>query len=212
MKSKLKKLFFTSTILGILFICFSYFTVRKTSKPFITDNLAELNNCKAALVLGTVKSLSNGYPNLYFNYRIQAAAELYKSGKVKYLIVSGDNSRKDYNEPEDMMLALIALGVPKEAIIQDFAGLRTLDSIVRCKEIFGQNGFIIVSQKFHNERAVYIARKQGYTVQGFNAKDVNKRSGFKTNLREVFARVKLMLDTYILNTQPKYLGEKVELI
>lgn len=98
-------------------------------------------------------------PNTYFDNRIRAATDLYKSGKIQYIIVSGDNSTKDYNEPEDMQTALVQQGIPKDKIIPDHAGFRTLDSVIRAKEIFGQTQLVIISQKFHNERAVFLARK-----------------------------------------------------
>ncbi len=163
---------------------------------------------KTALLLGTGKTLSNGQPNAYFYNRIQAAADLYKSGKVKYIIVSGDNSQKNYNEPEDMQMALIEYGVPKDNIFLDFAGFRTLDSVVRAKEIFGQNQLIIVSQKFHNERAVFLAKQNGMQAFGYSAPDVNKYAGLKTNLREYLAKAKAYLDL-LLGVEPKFGGDKV---
>ncbi|WPC12004.1 YdcF family protein [Riemerella anatipestifer] len=145
-----------------------------------------------------------------FKYRIDAAAELYKNGKVQYFIVSGDNSRKDYNETEDMKLDLMAHGIPENHIYQDFAGFRTLDSVIRAEDIFGQKTFIIILQKFHNERAVYLARKNGLEAYGYNAQDVNAYAGFKTQLREYFARVKVFYDL-LLGVEPKYSGDKIEI-
>ena len=106
------------------------------------------------LLLGTGKFLKNGCKNLYFFNRIDATEQLYKSGKIQYILISGDNSTKNYSEPEDMQAELIKRGIPADKIVLDFAGFRTLDSVVRAKEIFGQNSFIIISQKFHNERAM----------------------------------------------------------
>ena len=103
--------------------------------------------------------LKNGNNNLYFDYRILAAVELYKAGKIKYILISGDNRKKDYNEPEEMKKALIQKGVPAKFIYLDYAGFRTLDSVVRAKEVFGQNQLTIISQRFHNERAIYLAEK-----------------------------------------------------
>ncbi|MDO5616815.1 MAG: ElyC/SanA/YdcF family protein, partial [Cruoricaptor ignavus] len=120
----------------------------------------------------------------------------------------GDNSQKHYNEPEDMMNELIARGVPRDKIYQDFAGFRTLDSVVRAKEIFGQKALIIVSQKFHNERAVFLARKNGIKAYGYNAKDVNKSAGFKTNVREKFARAKVFFD-FLFGVKPKFGGQEI---
>lgn len=165
---------------------------------------------KVGLLLGTSPKLRNGTNNLYFDYRIQAAADLYHSGKIKYLLISGDNRKKHYNEPEEMKKALMAKGVPEKAIYLDYAGFRTLDSVIRAKEIFGQNQLTIISQKFHNERAIYLAEQNGITAIGFNAKDVNVYSGFKTRTRELLARVKMFIDLTI-NKQPHFLGEKINI-
>lgn len=196
--------------LGIsaLFVWWTNFTIESSTEDNVTNNLSNLPNEKVGLVLGTSKTLANGQQNLYFTYRMDAAAELYKAGKVKYLIVSGDNSQKNYNEPEDMKLDLIKRGVPEDHIFEDFAGFRTLDSVVRAKDIFGQDSFIIISQQFHNERAVYLAQQNGINAYGYNAKDVNKSAGFKTNLREKFARAKVFIDHW-LDVEPKFGGQKI---
>lgn len=195
---------------GLLFTWWSNNKIEKDTAAFVTDDVGKLPNKKTGLVLGTSKTLSGGQKNPYFYYRIDAAEQLYKAGKVQYLIVSGDNSQKDYNEPEDMRNELVSRGIPEGKIFLDFAGFRTLDSVVRAKEIFGQNSFIVISQEFHNERAVFLARKNGIDAYGFNAKDVNKKAGFKTNLREYFARVKVFFD-FLLNVDPKFGGEKVSI-
>lgn len=124
------------------------------------------------------------------------------------MIVSGDNSKKDYNEPEDMQLTLIQYGIPQDRIFMDFAGFRTLDSVVRAKEIFGQQKLIIISQKFHNERAVFLARKNGIEAYGYNAPDVNKYAGLKTNTREYAAKAKVYWDL-LLGVKPKFGGDKI---
>ena len=209
----LKKILLIGLILTIgsaLFIWWANNTIKKDSKDFNTENLNKLPNEKVGLVLGTGKVLANGYPNLYFTYRINAAAELYQAGKVQYFIVSGDNSQKNYNEPEDMKLALMEKGIPENHIFEDFAGFRTLDSVVRAKEIFGQSSFIIISQKFHNERAIFLAQKNGIKAYGYNAKNVNAYAGFKTNLREKFARAKVFLDL-LTEKEPKFGGDKIQI-
>ncbi len=159
-------------------------------------------------MLGTIKILPNGRLNLYYKYRIEAAAELFKAGKVDFILVSGDNSRKDYDEPTTIKNDLITNGIPASKIFLDYAGFRTLDSVVRCKEIFGQKNITVISQPFHNERAVFIARKKGINAIGFNAKDVNARYGYKVQLRAKLARVKMMLDL-VFGKKPKYLGEEI---
>ncbi len=162
---------------------------------------------KVGLLLGTSPSLANGRSNLYFKSRMQAAAELYHAGKVAHLILSGDNGTKKYNEPEAMQQALIQLGVPKDKLTLDYAGFRTLDSVIRCEKIFGQDRFTIISQKWHNHRALFIANSRGLDAVAYNAPKVVNASRKATN-REYLARVKAVLDIYILGKEPKFLGKK----
>ncbi|MDR6921674.1 MULTISPECIES: vancomycin high temperature exclusion protein [Chryseobacterium] len=213
MKKIIKNIFKTFLLLlvaGIIFIAWANYSIRQESSKFVSYSIADVPPTKTALLLGTGKNLSNGMPNAYFYNRIQAAADLYKSGKIQYIIVSGDNSTKDYNEPEDMQLALVQNGVPQNRIYLDHAGFRTLDSVIRAKEIFGQTKLVIVSQKFHNERAVFLARKNGMEAFGYNAPDVNKYAGLKTNLREYLAKAKVYWDL-IFNVEPKFGGDRIEI-
>lgn len=173
------------------------------------DAVEGVPEAPVAVVLGAAPRLADGRVNLFFRPRLEAAARLFKAGKVKALIVSGDNGSKDYDEPTEMKRVLIELGVPEGRIVCDFAGFRTLDSMVRAKEVFGQSRFIVVSQRFHNERAVYLARASGIEAWGLNAKDVPVALSLKTFLREKLACVKAVLDVNVLHTQPKFLGEKV---
>ena len=169
------------------------------------DEMPDETDSRVALVFGCAKTV-NGNTNLFFKHRIEAAVELWKAGKVRGFIVSGDNSRDNYNEPEDMKQALIEQGVPAEKIVCDFAGLRTMDSVVRVEKIFGVKKVVLVSQKFHNERAAYIAQNRGIDAIGYNAKDVTINQ--YTQRREYLARVRMWTDENIFNTTPKYLGEK----
>jgi len=164
-----------------------------------------------ALLLGTSKYLGKGYINRYFRYRMRAAVQLYKAGKIKHIIASGDNRTIYHNEPLDMKNSLMARGVPEQAITLDYAGFRTLDSIVRCKKVFSQDDIVVVSQAFHNQRALFISDFYGIKAIGFNAQDVPFFDDIKTPIREFFARFKAVLDLYFLKTQPKFLGEKVEI-
>ena len=175
-----------------------------------SDKIENVPNKKVGLLLGTNKNYSNGNPNKYFYNRIDAAVELYNARKIKYIIASGDNSLPGYNEPEQMKEELIAKGIPEENIFLDFAGFRTLDSVVRSNEIFNQDDIIIISQKFHNQRAIYIAEKYGIEAFGFNAKDVNSNNISKTQIREYFARLKVFLDI-LRRTEPKFLGDKIKI-
>jgi len=154
--------------------------------------------------------LTNHHVNLYYSYRIDAAEQLFKSGKIEYILISGDNSREEYDEPTDMKNDLIARGIPEEKIYLDYAGFRTLDSVVRANAIFGQEQFTVISQPFHNERAIFISEKKGFKTIGFNAKDVSSRYGWKVQMREKLARVKMLLDI-VVGKQPKFYGEKIEI-
>lgn len=194
-----------------IFIAGSQGTIEQSGAGRIYGDVDEIPHRPAALVLGCARTLSNGRPNLYFRYRIEAAAALYHSGRTDYLIVSGDNRRADYDEPTDMREALIAVGVPGDRIYRDYAGFRTLDSVVRAREIFGQREFIIVSQRFHNERALYIARGHGIDAIAFNASDVARLGGLRMKAREYLARCKTVLDLRLLGTTPKFLGPAVPL-
>lgn len=174
------------------------------------DDVQQVEAGRVGLVFGCHHRFQDR-ENLYFRYRIDAAEALWKAGKLRGLIVSGDNSRSDYNEPETMRRALIQRGIPADRIVCDYAGLRTLDSVVRAKEIFGVNEVTFISQRFQNERAVFLARATGMTVSGLNARDVEGRGGWKTKVREGGARVKMWLDVHLLKTRPRHLGEPVAL-
>ncbi len=195
-------------LLSITAILVCNHIVKQASQTETYSSTETIPYNKVGLLLGTIPVLNNGNPNPYFQYRIEAAVRLYQNGKIKYILVSGDNHKNDYNEPEEMRKALLNAGIPESAIIMDYAGLRTLDSIIRANKIFGQKSFTVISQQFHNERAIYIAHKHGLQVIGFNAQDVNAIAGFKTQVREGLARVKAVIDI-ITNKQPKHLGESI---
>lgn len=202
------------TLAGILLlavvIIYANWKIPHDTKEYVYNNADSIPNQKAALVLGTARYIGSG-ENMYFTYRMKAAKELYDAGKVKVFVVSGDNSRKDYNEANDMREALIELGVPDSIIHMDYAGLRTLDSVVRMSEIFGQKSFIIVSQEFHNERAVFLAQHYGLEAYGYNAKDLSlNRYSYRTKVREILARVKVFVDI-VRGKGPKYLGDPIKI-
>ena len=205
---------FSTRFLGLIVVVFISFIVLSnliivlSSHRWLYDDIHSISPSKTAVVLGTSRFIKGGGPNLYFHYRISAAAELYHAGKVQYLIVSGDNRTVQYNEPEQMRRELLKYGVPDSIIYLDYAGLRTLDSMVRAREIFGQESFIVVSQKFHNQRAVFLARAHGIEARGFNAADVEVRRGIRTQTREIFARVKAVMDL-ATGKQPRHLGDEV---
>ena len=208
--TKKRILYFTLTaivaLLSTTFICNKIIDNAAEGKVFTATGDIAFN--KVGLLLGTSKYTVSGRDNPFYVYRIRAAAELMKAGKIKYLIVSGDNGNKAYDEPTSMRSDLMSAGIDSTLIFLDYAGFRTFDSMKRLKEIFNQDSVTVISQKFHNERAIYIANRLGITAIGFNAKDVSQSVGFQTMIREKFARTKVFID-FLLGTKPKYLGKKV---
>jgi SanA protein len=193
---------------GIVVFC--NVSIDSYARHRVCDRIEDVPRRHAAVVLGTSPTGRNGGPNRFFHARIDACADLYDAGKIDRVIVSGDNRYVTYNEPAAMKSALVAKGVPADVIFLDYAGFRTLDSVVRAKEVFGQSSFIVVSQRFHNERAVFIAGKKGIDAVGYNAGDVGFHYGFVTYVREWFARCKVYLDL-LVGKKPHFLGEPVDI-
>jgi len=185
--------------------------VSRSVKNLVHADISSIEDRHTGLLLGTSKYIATGKPNLYYEYRIASAAALYRTGMIDYVLVSGDNGTVYYNEPAVMLKDLVAAGVPKECIVQDFAGFRTLDSVVRSQKVFGEEKVTIISQRFHVERALFLAKHYNIAAIGFCADDVDAYYGAKTMVREHFARVKLFIDLYVLDTQPKFLGEPIEI-
>jgi len=202
-----RKLFLLTCIAGAT-IWWSDRRIRTTTAQYVFDRIEQIPHKRVGVVLGTSEKVRSGRPNLFFDHRMKAAVELYRSGKVDRLLLSGDNRTIHYNEPWAMRKALIAAGVDSTHITLDYAGFRTLDSMVRAREVFGQQSFTVISQRFHNERALYIARHKGIDAIGYNARDVDAYSGFRTKLREKLARVKVFLDL-LMGVEPHFLGEPV---
>ncbi len=189
---------------ALALIAFAHFRV-DAYRPAVHRDVSAAPANPVGLLLGTSKTVF-GRPNLFFRTRVAAAAELFHAGKVRALLVSGDHSRDDYNEPQDMKDALVAAGVPAEAVFLDYAGFSTLDSVVRAKEVFGLDRFTVISQPFHCERALYIAAAHGIEAAGFAAADLGGVVAKKTYLREYLARVKALLQVELLDSGPRFLG------
>ncbi len=186
------------------------YVVNSSTQKQVYDDIATMPKNKVGLLLGTSKYQDKGRNiiNQYYQNRIDAAVALYMAGKIDYIIVSGDSNTIYYNEPVLMKNDLMARGVPAKKIFMDNAGFRTLDSILRCRDIFGQDHFTIISQAFHDQRALYIANHKQVTAIAYVAKDGDM--WWFSYFREKFARVKMMLDL-IQNTQARYYGEKIEI-
>lgn len=210
-KKRWLKLLITALIILAVPVLFAYFSnslVENTAVNKTFNDHEKIAFNEVGMVLGTAKYRAAGGINLYFKYRIDAAVRLYKSGKINFILVSGDNSTQYYNEPEAFKKELMKRGVPEDKIFLDYAGFRTLDSVVRAMKVFGQKKITIISQEFHNERAIYLAEHYGVDAIAYNAKDVSKNYGFKTQVREYFARSKAVLDV-VFNVEPKFLGDKI---
>jgi SanA protein len=212
-RRRIRKIVFRILGLGLLFsfvmIIVSSCAISRAAKGRVYDSVKDIPKRKVGLVLGSSKHLADGSGNLFYAYRVAAAAELFRSGKVDYLLVSGDNHVATYDESSDMKNSIATLGVPTNAIYCDYAGFRTFDSVVRAKKVFGEDKFTVVSQRFHNERAIFIARAMGIDAIGYNAQEVDAFNGFRTKLREKLAKVKAVLDVYVLRTKPRFLGEQI---
>jgi len=197
-------------VMTISFIIYCNRSINVNAEGLTYYSVKAIPYNKVGLVLGTSKYLTSGGINPYFLYRIEAAVNLYNSGKVEVLLVSGDNAHRSYNEPIQFQKELVKLGVPESCIVLDYAGFSTLDSVIRANEVFGQESFTIISQQFHNERAIFIAKHHHLKTIGFNARDVGGSNGLKVQLREYLARSKAVLDIFF-GRQPKFLGEPIQI-
>ncbi|BAO76614.1 vancomycin high temperature exclusion protein [Winogradskyella sp. PG-2] len=200
------KILLSLLALAALTVFTIYHWVSYKAKHNLYENVTKIPKNKVGLLLGVNKFTYHGNVNLFYKYRLDAAVALFKAGKIEYILVSGDNSRENYDEPTNFKNDLIARGIPSDKIFLDFAGFRTLDSVIRAKEVFGQNEITVISQKFHNQRAIYIADHFNIKAIAFNAKPVKDRN--VVILREYLARSKAFIDL-IFNVQPKFLGEKI---
>jgi len=209
MLKKIKKLLFISVISAGVFLLISNMII-STYENKCHSEISSVSPKKVGLVLGTSKYLKSGQVNLYYKYRINAVVELFKAGKIKFVLISGDNSTKTYDEPNTFKKDLISKGIPENKIFLDYAGFRTLDSVVRANKVFLEDDFIIISQAFHNARAPFIANHKNIKASAYNAKNVTAKYGFKTNLREKLARAKAVIDI-VFSAQPKFLGETISI-
>ena len=196
-----------SLVLVVAFLGGNDIGISRNASGRLFDQVSQTPVLPVALVLGTSKYVE-GSLNAYYAYRIVAAADLFHAGKVKGILVSGDNATPNYNEPTTMKKDLISLGVPEEFITQDYAGFRTLDSVYRAQKIFGVKHVIIVSQRFHCQRALYLADAIGLPAIGYCAQEAAYSESFTVRGREVLARALAFVDVKVVNTQPRYLGKR----
>ena len=187
------------TIICMLLMLICNQVVVKNAKGKAFSDIDSIEYNKVGLLLGTPpKARITKVKNYFFIYRIDAAEELYKAGKIEKILISGDeNSLDGINEPECMRDSLVARGVPASDIILDGKGYRTINSVINANKVFGLKSFTIISQEFHNERALYQAEHLGLDVenlQAYNARMPKSRRAFLTTIREDFARVKMFID------------------
>lgn len=195
-----------------LWVYYNDHKISQRAASFIYSDISKVPAKKVALLLGCTKYLRDGRINFFYKYRIEAAEKLYKQGKIQAILVSGDNSTKGYDETTAMRDDLVKKGIPIDYIALDYAGFRTLDSVIRAEAVFDTTSYIIVTQKFHAERALYLAHKKDHDAVAYLAKDLpNTRAALKMKVRELFARTKAFLDINLLRTEPKFYGEKVNI-
>lgn len=195
-------------LLSVFALILDYWMGWKTEKSIYTE-ISAIPAKNVGVVLGTAKYLVAGGINQYYQNRIDGAVDLYNAGKINYILVSGDNAQNSYNEPRVMRLDLIEAGIPKEKIVLDFAGFRTLDSVVRVNKVFVTDDFTIITQQFHCERALFIAEHMGIHAQCFAVALPENRQYGLVRAREVIARLGALADLYILNRQPRFLGPQI---
>lgn len=208
MRKKIVRLIILILCLPLVALVSCNFIINSFAEGKTYSSVSKIPKNKVGLILGTSKKIKGGQPNPYYSNRITATVQLFNAGKIDFVLVSGDNGSIYYNEPTTMKKDLISAGIPGDRIFLDYAGFRTLDSVFRAKEVFGLKEVTIISQKFHNERAIYLAEKKGLNAIGYNAKDISLEAGLKVQFREYFARVKVFMDL-ALKTQPRFYGEKI---
>jgi SanA protein len=209
---KLLLILFVLVFCGISLLVFAYIRI----SFFVLDKIyTDISTCPTnniGILFGCGKFMNDGQTNLYYLYRIRAATALYKAGKVKHLLVSGDNHTEKYNEPETMKRDLVQAGIPASAITCDYAGFSTFETVVRAKEIFGVHEATLVTQPYHLPRALYIAAAHGIKAIGYGAKERAFLDSPKTKLREIPARIATYGDINIWGRKPRFLGKKEYII
>lgn len=199
-----------STLALLSFTVLCNFMVAKATDNAVYSSLKTLPYNQVGVLLGTSKYSRLGGFNDHYRLRVDAAYQLYQAGKIDYILISGDNSTRFYDEPSTIRRDLLKKGIPPERIYRDYAGFRTLDSVLRAHHVFDLESFTIISQAPHNKRALYIAMNHDIDAIAYNAGE-----GYNTDIsnkaREVLARVLAVLEVHFLNTGPKFLGPTIEI-
>lgn len=198
-KSKIIKVCVALTVALVALIIICYMLVSSNASDRVFSDIEDVPHNKAGLLLATSPITPGGAHNFYFDNRIKAADELYKAEKIDFIIASGGDytqtQKNGCDEPQAILDSLVARGIPAQRIILDYDGTRTLNSIAKAKEVYGLDSLTLISQKYHNERAIYLADKYGLHAIGYNAEPSPVlHNRIKNTLREYLARVKMFLD------------------
>lgn len=194
-------------ILGVLSLVGLSYHISHKTEDFIYEDKNALPEAYTVIVLGaSVKS--DGELSVVLRDRVESALLLYENNKVKRFLLSGDNGSLYYNEPSAMKKYLLERGVPEEDIFMDFAGFDTYDSVFRANYIFDVDKAIVVSQRFHLPRAIYLARSMGLDFYGFIGDRRKYEAETRNNFRELIANVKA-LGELLINKDPHFKGEKI---
>ncbi len=201
---KLIKIFISLCSIGVVVLVSIDMGISYWVRDRIYHDINQLPYRPYGLVLGTAKYFKNNTLNLFYYNRLSAAEQLVKHHKVDYLLLSGDNRTMQYNEPQRMFKDLLKMGVPSQTMYFDYAGFRTLDSVIRADKIFNAQSLTIITQRFHCERALFIAKHYDLDAICFEA---DYPQGYAmVRIREFFARVQAVLDI-LLGKQPYFLGK-----
>jgi SanA protein len=204
----MRRLVVLGVVCGLLAVAVPNLIVWLGGRTPVTTDTAQVPHAQAALVLGA-QVYRDGRPSIMLRDRVDAAAELYRAGRVDMLLLSGDHSRVDYDEVGTMRGLLLAQGIPARDIFTDHAGFDTWDSAQRAKRVFDVSTAVVVTQRFHMARALYDARRAGLKVTGYAAdrRDYGSIMG-KLRLREAAARVKTLGDV-VTGADPHFLGAEI---
>lgn len=204
----LKHKLFTGVILLftllLVIVFFNHYSIQKSAKNLIYNKIEDVPHRRTAVLLGMEKKFKNGRTNRFYINRIDATVNLYRAKKIDVIIVS----RNQGNVVDEVRSDLIKRGIPKSKIILDYAGLRTYDSMYRMYKVYGQRKFMVIAQHKQNERAIYIAKKNGLNAIAFNAGEYSGYNSFRLNMIEKIERTRLFFE-FLVNKKPKYSGEKV---
>ncbi len=200
-------------VVYLFVLCFSLLFVISFCDKVVKESVKSSNQielqARVGVVLGTSKYALKS-ENLFYRNRIQKAYELYRTGRIKFIVVSGDNGTVFYDEPTQMKKDLVELGVPSGKVFCDYAGFSTIDSMLRMKLVFNLKEFVVISQKFHADRAIYLGKRNGLNIIPGYAKDVPEWYAPYNKYREKLARVKAVYDI-LIGTEPKFKGKRIEI-